>query len=87
MTKVACIERGIQNLHLAVYPPNGRIRVATPKQLDDDIKREDHIESVYTDYQYAVNRTIGLVVEAKKKEPDFGSNAQLSVIQTGTETH
>ncbi|MCK5243355.1 M48 family metallopeptidase [bacterium] len=34
--EVEVVRKPIKNLHLAVYPPNGRIRVAVPNQLDDD---------------------------------------------------
>lgn len=33
------VKKDIKNLHLAVYPPNGRIRIAVPKQLDDETIR------------------------------------------------
>jgi len=36
---VDVVRRDIKNLHLAVYPPNGRVRVATPLRVDDDAVR------------------------------------------------
>src|SRR3954470_21119732 len=30
------IYKDIKNLHIGVYPPMGRVRVAAPKRLDDD---------------------------------------------------
>jgi len=33
------VKKDIKNMHLAVYPPNGRIRIAVPKQLDDETIR------------------------------------------------
>lgn len=33
------VRKDIKNLHLAVYPPHGRIRIAVPKQLDDETIR------------------------------------------------
>lgn len=33
------VRKDIKNLHLAVYPPNGRVRIATPLQLDDEAVR------------------------------------------------
>lgn len=33
------VKKDIKNLHLAVYPPNGRIRIAVPRQLDDETVR------------------------------------------------
>src|SRR2546425_4706126 len=37
--QVEVVRKGIKNLHLAVYPPNGRVRVAVPTRLDDDAVR------------------------------------------------
>ena len=31
--------KAIRNLHLAVYPPAGRVRVAVPLHLDDEAVR------------------------------------------------
>ena len=36
---VDVVRKDIKNLHLAVYPPNGRIRVATPLRVDDEAVR------------------------------------------------
>ena len=33
------VRKDIKNLHLGVYPPNGRVRVAVPLRLDDDAVR------------------------------------------------
>jgi predicted metal-dependent hydrolase len=33
------VRKDIKNLHLAVYPPNGRIRVATPLRINDEAVR------------------------------------------------
>ena len=33
------IRKAIKNLHLGVYPPNGRVRVASPLHLDDEAVR------------------------------------------------
>src|SRR5215207_7905567 len=30
------VYKDIKNLHIGVYPPMGRVRVAAPKRLDDD---------------------------------------------------
>ena len=29
----------IKNMHLGVYPPNGRVRVSTPMNIDDEAVR------------------------------------------------
>lgn len=36
---VDVVRKDIKNMHLAVYPPDGRVRVATPLQVDDDAVR------------------------------------------------
>ena len=33
------VRKDIKNLHLAVYPPNGRIRIATPLSINDEAVR------------------------------------------------
>lgn len=33
------VRKDIKNLHLAVYPPDGRVRIATPLKLDDEAVR------------------------------------------------
>ncbi|WP_009630201.1 M48 family metallopeptidase [Synechocystis sp. PCC 7509] len=33
---VQIVRKSIKNLHLSVYPPDGRVRVAVPKHLSDD---------------------------------------------------
>jgi len=37
--QVDIVRKDIKNLHLAVYPPNGRVRVAVPLYVDDDAVR------------------------------------------------
>ena len=32
---VQIVRKAIKNLHLGVYPPNGRVRVAAPLQVSD----------------------------------------------------
>lgn len=38
-TPVEIVRKDIRNLHLGVYPPNGRVRVAAPLRLDDQAVR------------------------------------------------
>jgi len=33
------VRKDIKNLHLSVYPPSGRVRIATPTQVDDEAVR------------------------------------------------
>ncbi|MCX6269818.1 MAG: SprT family zinc-dependent metalloprotease [Bacteroidetes bacterium] len=37
--KIDVVRKDIKNLHLAVYPPHGRIRIATPLRIDDEAVR------------------------------------------------
>lgn len=37
--RVDVVRKDIKNLHLAVYPPSGRVRVAAPQHLDDEAVR------------------------------------------------
>ena len=36
---VEVVRKNIRNVHLAVLPPDGRVRVATPLAVDDDAVR------------------------------------------------
>ena len=38
-TPVEVVRKDIKNLHVGVYPPGGRVRVAAPLHLDDDALR------------------------------------------------
>ena len=38
-TPVEVVRKDIKNLHVGVYPPNGRVRVAAPLHLDQDAVR------------------------------------------------
>ena len=38
-TPIEVVRKNIKNLHMGVYPPNGRVRVAVPLRLDDDAVR------------------------------------------------
>ena len=33
---IEIVSKDIKNLHIGVYPPDGRVRVAAPKRLDED---------------------------------------------------
>ena len=37
--KVEVIRKDIKNIHLGVYPPNGRVRIAVPVNIDDEAVR------------------------------------------------
>ncbi len=33
------VRKNIKNMHLAVYPPTGRVRIAAPLRIDDEAVR------------------------------------------------
>lgn len=37
--EIEVVRKDIKNLHLAVYPPNGRVRIAAPLRINDDLVR------------------------------------------------
>lgn len=37
---VQVVRKNIKNLHLAIYPPEGRVRIAVPLHVDDDAVRQ-----------------------------------------------
>lgn len=37
--EIDVVRKDIKNLHLAVYPPNGRVRIASPLRIDDEAVR------------------------------------------------
>lgn len=38
-TRIEVVRKDIKNLHVGVYPPSGRVRVAAPRHLDDSAVR------------------------------------------------
>ena len=57
------VRKDIKNLHLAVYPPNGRIRIATPLKIDDESVR-----------LFAISKLTWI----KKHQANFGSQERQS---------
>lgn len=37
--EIDVVRKNIKNMHLAVYPPDGRIRLAVPKDTDEEVLR------------------------------------------------
>ena len=37
--EIDIVRKDIKNMHLAVYPPHGRIRLAVPQKTDEDVVR------------------------------------------------
>ena len=38
-TEIEVVRKDIKNIHLAVYPPTGRVRIAAPLNVDEDAIR------------------------------------------------
>ena len=46
---IEVIRKDIKHLHISVYPPLGRVRVAAPERMDDDtIRRAEQLRSEVT---------------------------------------
>ncbi len=61
--EIELIKKAIKNLHLAVYPPDGRVRVSAPKQMSDD------------NIRLAVISKLGWI---KKQQQDFAAQSRQS---------
>jgi predicted metal-dependent hydrolase len=58
------VRKDIKNLHLAVYPPSGRVRIATPLKIDDEAVR-----------LFAISKLAWI----KKKQRQFSDQSRQSV--------
>lgn len=71
--RVQVVRKAIKNLHLGVYPPNGRVRVAVPLAVSDNAVR------------LAVVRNLGWI---KRQQARFGAQARQSRREmVGGESH
>ncbi|RME81584.1 MAG: M48 family peptidase [Caldilineae bacterium] len=71
--QVEVVRKSIKNLHLGVYPPEGRVRVATPLSMDDEAVR------------LAVVSRLGWI---RRKQQEFREQARQSEREMVTgETH
>ncbi|MDB4396323.1 M48 family metallopeptidase [bacterium] len=71
--KIEVVRKSIKNLHLAVYPPDGRVRVAAPESMKDDSIR------------LAVINKLGWI---KKQKKQFASQSRQTARKYVTgETH
>lgn len=61
---VDVVRKDIKNLHLAVYPPSGRVRIATPLKIDDEAVR-----------LFAISKLAWI----KKKQRQFGEQQRQPV--------
>lgn len=83
---VDVVYKDIKNLHIGVYPPMGRVRVAAPDQLDDDqvrlavVSRLPWIRRQRDQLQAAQRQTIREMVTGESHYV-WGSRLRLKVIE------
>ena len=89
---VDVVYKDIKNLHIAVYPPMGRVRVAAPDRLDDDqvrlavVSRLPWIKRQRDQLQAAQRQTIREMVTGESHYV-WGSRLRLKVIERPGRTH
>lgn len=89
---VDVIYKDIKNLHIGVYPPVGRVRVAAPKRLDDDqvrlalVKRLPWIRSQRNRLQRADRQSQREMV-AGESHHVWGSRYRLRLVERGGHAH
>lgn len=90
--EVEVIYKDIKNLHIAVHPPDGRVRVAAPRQLDDDrvrlavIHRLPWIRRQRKAFQEAARQSEWEMVTGESHYV-WGSRLRLRVIERPGSTH
>lgn len=67
--EVDVVRKDIKNLHLAVYPPDGRVRVAAPLAVNDDAVRM----AVITRLPWIKRRRAGFVEQERQSKREYVS--------------
>jgi predicted metal-dependent hydrolase len=89
---VDVVYKDIKNLHIGVYPPVGRVRVAAPKRLDDDqvrlalVKRLPWIKSQRDRLQRAERQSQREMV-AGESHYVWGDRYRLKLVERGGHPH
>ena len=89
---VDVIYKDIKNLHIGVYPPVGRVRVAAPRRLDDDqvrlalVKRLPWIRAQREQLQRAERQSEREMV-AGESHYVWGSRYRLKLVERGGRPH
>ncbi len=89
---VGVVYKDIENLHIGVYPPVGRVRVAAPDRLDDDqvrlavVSRLPWIKRQRDQLQSAQRQTIREMVTGESHYV-WGSRLRLNVIERPGRAH
>src|SRR2546421_12922922 len=89
---VDVIYKDIKNLHIGVYPPMGRVRVAAPKSLDDDRVRLAVVQRMpwikrQRDQLQAVQRQSEREMITGESHYVWGSRHRLKVIERPGRAH
>jgi len=89
---VDVVRKNIKNLHLAVYPPNGRVRVAAPLRVSDEavrlavITRLSWIKRQQTKFQQQERESLREYVSGESHYVQ-GSRYLLNVIEQDSTPH
>lgn len=89
---VDVVYKNIKNLHIAVYPPMGRVRVAAPERLDDDqvrlavVSRLSWIKRQRDQLQAAQRQTVREMVTGESHYV-WGSRLRLKVVERPGRSH
>jgi len=85
--KVEVVRKDIKNIHLGVYPPNGRVRIAVPTHIDDEAARL----AVVNKLGWLKRQIAGFSKQPRMSEPEavtgeswyvFGQRFRLLVVVT-----
>jgi len=85
--KVAVVRKNIKNIHLGVYPPYGRVRIAVPRHIDDEAARL----AVVNKLGWLKKQIVSFASQPRLSDPDavsgeswyvFGQRYRLDVVTT-----
>ena len=66
---VDVVRKPIKNLHLAVYPPDGRVRISVPRHLDDEAART----AVITRLPWVRRKRLQVIEQAREAQREMVS--------------
>jgi predicted metal-dependent hydrolase len=89
---VDVVYKDIKNLHIGVYPPVGRVRVAAPRQLDDDQVRLALVQRLpwikrQRERLLAAERQSQRQMVSGESHYAWGSRYRLKVVKRGGSSH
>jgi predicted metal-dependent hydrolase len=90
--QIEVVKKDIKNLHIGVYPPSGRVRVAAPTRLDDDqvrlavIQRLSWIKQQRRQFQDASRQSQREMVSGESHYV-WGNRLRLKVIERPGRSH